>query len=172
LSSPTDQTRGPLSDAARAAIQELVDRYPSRRSALIPSLMRAQEDAGYLSPAVMEEVATLVGLQPVEVEGVASFYTLLHRRPVGRHVIQICTNIACHLRGARGLLQHTLDTLGIPLGGMTPDGLFTVERVECIAACGGAPAIQVNLEFHENMTPERMDALLAELRAQEVESRA
>ncbi len=158
------ETAAALSDAARADIRGLLDRYPARRSALIPALMRAQEDAGWLSPAVMEEVAALVGVEPAEVEGVASFYTLLHTRPVGRHVVQVCTNIACHLRGARGLLRHTLDRLGVELGETTEDGAITVERVECIAACGGAPAVQVDLAYHENVTPEVMDRLLEELR--------
>lgn len=127
--------------------------------------MVAQDDAGYLAPEVMQQVADLLGLQPVEVVGVASFYTLLHTRPVGRYVVQVCTNIACHLRGARPLLQHTLEALNCELGGTTADGLFTVEKVECIAACGGAPAVQVNLDYHENITPQKMDALLAECRA-------
>ncbi len=154
-----------LSGAARDAILELKGRYPSQRSALIPALMRAQEDAGYLSAAVMEEVGQLLDVTPAEVAAVASFYTLLHTRPVGTHVVQVCTNIACHLRGARPLLQHTLDALGIPLGGTTADGLFTVEKVECIAACGGAPAVQVDLAYHEDMTPAKIDALIADLRA-------
>jgi NADH-quinone oxidoreductase E subunit len=154
-----------LSPAARDAILELTRRYPSPRSALIPALMRAQEDAGYLSPAIMEEVGDLIGVPPAEVEAVASFYTLLYTRPVGKNVLQVCTNIACHLRGARRLLQHTLDALGIPLGGTTADGMFTVEKVECIAACGGAPAVQANLEYHENVTIEKMNQLIADLRA-------
>ncbi len=162
---PTTSPARPLTDAARAAILELKGRYPSPRSALIPALMVAQDDAGFLPPDVMRQVAELLDLQPVEVAGVASFYTLLHTRPVGQYVVQVCTNIACHLRGARPLLEHTLGTLGVELGGTTADGLFTVEKVECIAACGGAPAIQVNLDYHEDITPAKMDALLAECRA-------
>lgn len=160
MTTPADS----LSPAARDAIRELKGRYPSPRSALIPALMAAQEDAGYLSAGVLEEVGGLLDVAPAEVEAVASFYTLLHLQPVGRHVVQVCTNIACHLRGARGLLQHALDTLGIPLGGTTPDGLFTVEKVECIAACGGAPAVQIDLDYHENVTPRELDRLLEDLR--------
>lgn len=165
MTPPSDTPPRPLSATARAAIVELKGRYPSTRSALIPALMVAQDDAGYLAPGVMQQVADLLGIQPVEVAGVASFYTLLHTRPVGTYVVQVCTNIACHLRGARPLLQHTLETLDVELGGTTADGMFTVEKVECIAACGGAPAVQVNLEYHENITPEKMTALLAGYRS-------
>ena len=138
------------------------------RSALMPALYIAQdENGGWLSREAMQDVAEVMGLTPADVESVASFYSMYNKRPVGKYMIEVCTNISCSLIGAQELTRHIEQRLGVPIGENTPDGLFTVKRVECMAACGGAPAIQVNGLYHENMTAERFDALVEELRTVE-----
>jgi NADH-quinone oxidoreductase E subunit len=155
-----------LSQKAIEEIEALKARYPSSRSALMPALYIAQdENGGYLSKEALRDVADVMGLTPADVESVASFYSMYNKRPVGKYMIEVCINISCSLLGAQQLAQHIEERLGVPIGENTPDGLFTVKRVECMAACGGAPAIQVNGLFHENMTPERFDELIEQLRA-------
>lgn len=155
-----------LSEQAIARIEEAKALYPNSRSALLPALWIAQEDCGgYLPKEALQDVARAMDLTPADVESTCSFYSMYNKEPVGRYVIEVCTNITCSLVGAGGLLRHVLDRLGVGTGEMTPDGLFTVKHVECMAACGGAPAIQVNSLYHENMTPEKVDALLDALRA-------
>jgi NADH-quinone oxidoreductase E subunit len=155
-----------LSQQAREEIQALKARYPHFRSALMPALYIAQEEnGGWLSKEAMEDVAEVMGLTPADVESVASFYSMYNKRPVGKYMIEVCTNISCSLLGARGLAQHIEERLGVPIGENTPDGLFTSKSVECMASCGGAPAIQVNGLYHENMTPEKFDQLIEQLRA-------
>jgi NADH-quinone oxidoreductase subunit E len=155
-----------LSQQARDEIAALKSRYPDFRSALMPALYIAQEEnGGWLSKEAMQDVAEVMGLTPADVESVASFYSMYNKRPVGKYLIEVCTNISCSLLGSRKLAQHIEDRLGVPIGENTPDGLFTVKRVECMAACGGAPSIQVNGLYHENMTPERFDELIEQLRA-------
>src|SRR5947209_10237003 len=157
-----------LSQKAIEEIEALKARYPSARSALMPALYIAQdENGGYLSKEALRDVADVMGLTPADVESVASFYSMYNKRPVGKYMIEVCTNISCSLLGAQSLAQHIEERLGVPIGENTPDGLFTVKRVECMAACGGAPAIQVNGLYHENMTAERFDALVEELRTAE-----
>src|SRR5215212_6022256 len=134
-----------LSQQAREEIQALKARYPHFRSALMPALYIAQEEnGGWLSKEAMEDVAEVMGLTPADVESVASFYSMYNKRPVGKYMIEVCTNISCSLLGARQFAQHIEERLGVPIGENTPDGLFTVKCVECMASCGGAPAIQVN----------------------------
>jgi NADH-quinone oxidoreductase E subunit len=155
-----------LSQKAIEEIETLKARYPSSRSALMPALYVAQdENGGYLSKEALRDVADVMGLTPADVESVASFYSMYNKRPVGKYMIEVCTNISCSLLGSQELAQHIEERLGVPIGENTPDGLFTVKRVECMAACGGAPAIQVNGLYHENMTPERFDELIEQLRA-------
>jgi NADH-quinone oxidoreductase E subunit len=155
-----------LSEQAMTRIEEAKARYPNSRSALMPALWIAQEDCGgYLPKEALLEVARVMDLTPADVESTCSFYSMYNKEPVGRYVIEVCTNISCSLVGGRNLLRHILDRLGVSPGQITPDGLFTVKHVECMAACGGAPAIQVNSMYHENMTPEKVDVLLDELRA-------
>lgn len=155
-----------LSQKAIQEIEAYKARYPSSRSALMPALYVAQEEnGGYLSKEAMQDVAEVMGLTPADVESVASFYSMYNKRPVGKYMIEVCTNVSCSLLGARNLAEHIEERLGVPEGENTPDGLFTVKRVECMAACGGAPAIQVNGLYQENMTPERFDALVEQLRA-------
>lgn len=157
-----------LSEKAIALIEEAKARYPNSRSALLPALWIAQEECGgYLPKEALQDVARVMGLTPADVESTCSFYSMFHKEPVGKYVIEVCTNISCSLLGGRSLLLHILDRLGVAPGERTPDGLFTVKSVECMAACGGAPAIQINSFYHENMTPEKVDALLDELRQRE-----
>ena len=154
-----------LSQKAIQEIEAYKARYPDPRTALMPALYVAQEEnGGYLSKDALRDVAEVMDLTPADVESVASFYSMYNKRPVGKYVIEVCTNIACSLLGGQELTRHIEKRLGVPIGENTPDGLFTVKRVECMAACGGAPAIQVNGLYHENMTPERFDALVEELR--------
>ena len=155
-----------LSQKAIQEIEALKARYPHPRSALMPALYIAQEEnGGWLSREAMQDVAAVMDLTPADVESVASFYSMYNKRPVGKYMVEVCTNISCSLLGAERLAHHIEERLGVPIGEITPDGLFTVKHVECMASCGGAPAIQVNGLYHENMTPEKFDHLVEELRA-------
>jgi NADH-quinone oxidoreductase E subunit len=148
-----------------ARAQELTGLYPSRRSALVPLLHLLQEQDGYLTPDGIEHVAELLELQPAEVRGTASFYDMLHLEPVGKYVVAVCTNIACMLAGAYELLAHIEERLGVPPGGTSRDGAFTLEDAECLALCGNAPCVAVNWRFFGDMTPERWDRLAEDLQA-------
>jgi NADH-quinone oxidoreductase subunit E len=148
-----------------ARFDKLVTQYPVRRSALVPMLLYAQDEVGYLSPAVIAEVATRVGIQESDVLSVLSYYSLLRTKPAGKFNVQVCTNICCMLRGGNELFEHCKKRLGVGNRGVTPDGVFSLEEVECIGACSWAPAVQINYDFHENLTPESMDSLLEDYRA-------
>ncbi len=145
--------------------REIIDRYPRSRSALIPLLHVAQEQDGWVSTEAMSHIAELLGLTPVEVLGTASFYGMFKREPVGRYVVSVCTNISCLLLGGEELLEHCEARLGVKAGATTPDGVFTLEDVECIAACTDAPCLQVNYRFFLNITHDEVDRLLDDLRA-------
>ncbi|HEY8532182.1 MAG TPA: NAD(P)H-dependent oxidoreductase subunit E [Limnochorda sp.] len=150
----------------RSEIDALIARYPQKRSAVLPLLHLAQEARGYLAPEDLETVGELLEMTPSEVNSIASFYSLLHREPRGRYTITVCQNLACVLGGAEQLARHVRERLGIGPGETTPDGLFTLEEThECLAACDGAPVLQVNLAYATGMTPEKVDRLLEELRA-------
>ena len=146
--------------------RELVARYPRPQSALIPFLQFCQEQDGYVTAQAISDAAELTGITPSEVESIASFYTLLFQHPIGKHVIQVCRTLSCMLRGADSLQDHVKTRLGIGNLETTPDGLFTYEEVECLAACDKAPCLQHNLEFHYNVTPEEFDKLLERWRAE------
>ena len=148
-----------------ARFDKLVTQYPVRRSALVPMLLYAQDEVGYLSPAVIAEVAARVGIQESDVLSVLSYYSLLRTKPAGKFNVQVCTNICCMLRGGNELFEHCKKRLGVGNGGVTPDGVFSLEEVECIGACSWAPAVQINYDFHENLTPASMDNLLDDYRA-------
>jgi NADH-quinone oxidoreductase subunit E len=148
-----------------ARFDKLVTQYPVRRSALIPMLLYAQDEVGYLSPAVIAEVAVRVGIKESDVLCVLSYYSLLRTKPAGKFNVQVCTNICCMLRGGNELFEHCKKRLGVGNKGVTPDGVFSLEEVECIGACSWAPAVQINYDFHENLTPESMDSLLEDYRA-------
>jgi NADH-quinone oxidoreductase E subunit len=145
--------------------RELIALYPEPRSALIPLCHLAQEQDGWLRPEAMEDIAALVGVTPAEVYGTATFYDMLHTEPVGRHVVAVCTNIACLLGGAAELLEHAEDSLGIGAGGTTADGAITLEEAECLADCDRAPCVQVNHRYVGAQTPESFDQLVADLRS-------
>ena len=144
--------------------QAIIARYPNPRSALVPLCHLAQEQDGYLTQDGMAHVAELIGCTPAEVYGTASFYEMFKLHPVGKYVVGVCTNISCMLAGGEELLDHCQSSLGVPVGGTTPDGMFTLEEVECSAACTVAPAVQVNYRYQENVTPEAFDRLVAQLR--------
>ena len=148
--------------------RELIELYPHPRSALIPICHLAQEQDGWLRPEAIDEIAALVGLEPAEVLGTATFYEMLHTDPVGTYLISVCTNIACMLRGAYELLDHVEHSLGVRTGATTTDGMFTLEEVECIADCGSAPCLAVNYRFVGDVTPESFDRLVDGLRSGEL----
>jgi NADH-quinone oxidoreductase subunit E len=145
--------------------RQLIALYPQPRSALIPILHVAQEQDGWLTPDVMAHVAELLDLDPAEVYGTASFYDMLFTHPVGRHLVSVCTNLACLINGAGELLEHAEQRLGIAAGGTTADGQFTLEEVECIAFCGAAPCLAVNWRFFGNVSNDDFDQLVDDLAA-------
>ena len=144
---------------------ELIALYPEPRSALIPLCHLAQEQDGWLTPEAMVDIAGLVGVTPGEVLGTASFYDMLHTEPVGKHVVAVCTNIACLLGGAAELLEHAEHSLGVGAGGTTADGAITLEEAECLADCDRAPCVQVNHRYVGAQTPESFDQLVGDLRS-------
>jgi NADH-quinone oxidoreductase subunit E len=153
-----------ISEETKKRFDELVTRYPEKRSALIPILHEVQAEVGYLSPEAIEWVAGFLGLSPADVMSVASFYEMLHLEPVGKHVIYVCQNLSCSLLGAERLIRHLEARLGIRMRETTPDGLITLKRMECLASCGTAPAIQIDGIFYERMTTQKLDELLEKLR--------
>lgn len=162
-----------FSEAALAECRTIMSRYPEGRtkSALIPILHIAQaENGGWLSVNAMDAVAGLLGLQHIEVYEVASFYSMFHLHPVGRHVLEICRTTPCMLRGSDDLIAHAEKQLGIHVGGTTKDGMFTLRGVECLGSCGTAPMLQCGAQYHEGLTPEKFDALVDRLRTAPVRS--
>jgi NADH-quinone oxidoreductase subunit E len=138
----------------------MLTHYPTKRSVLVPTLLYLQDEIGYLSDEGIAEIAQRLELTDLEVRNVISYYSMLTTRPRGKFNVQICTNIACLLRGGEELLEHCEAKLGIGHKRTTADGLFSLEEVECIGACSWAPAAQVNYDFHENLTPAKMDSVL------------
>src|SRR5450755_90502 len=145
-----------------ARFAEMLTHYPTKRSVLVPTLLYAQDEVGFLSDEVVAEIALRLELTELEVHNVISYYSMLTTKPRGKYNVQVCTNIACMLRGGEELLTHCKAKLGIGHKGTTQDGLFSLEEVECIGACSWAPAVQVNYDFHENLTAGKMDSLLDE----------
>ena len=144
---------------------EIILRYPLPKSALIPLLHLAQEQEGWVSEEAMAHIAELVGVTAAEVLGTCSFYEMFKREPVGRYLVNVCTNISCLLLGGEELLEHVETSLGVRAGGTTADGMFTVEDVECIAACTEAPCLQVNYRYRHRISPDEFDRMVADLRA-------
>jgi NADH-quinone oxidoreductase E subunit len=144
---------------------DLIALYPQPRSALIPILHVAQEQDGYLTEDAMAHIAELLDLTSAEVRGTATFYDMLFTEPVGTYLVSVCTNIACLLNGGYELLDHAESSLGVRAGGTTPDGQFTLEEVECLALCGNAPCLTVNWRFFGDITDDKFDQLLEDLRA-------
>jgi NADH-quinone oxidoreductase subunit E len=153
-----------LSDALKKKFDDLLTRYPVKRSAMVPMLLFGQDEVGYVSDEIIAEVARRLGVPTVEVDEVITYYSMLRRRPAGKYHLQVCTNISCMLRGGQEILEHCQKKLGIGHKQTTPDGVFSLEEVECLGACCGAPAMQVNYDYYENLTPEKVDALLEKLK--------
>jgi len=153
-----------LSEQSKREIRKIRDEYPDPQSALLPALYLAQQDyGGWLPEQAFDEVAEVMGLPPTQVASVATFYTMLNKKPVGRHLIQACTNISCSLLGAEHLLSYISRKLGVAVGETTGDGKFTLLEVECLGSCGTAPMMQVDDAYHENLTEEKIDQILAGL---------
>lgn len=144
--------------------EQVLARYPRKRSATIPLCHLAQEQDGWLTDDAMEHVAELVGATPAEVRGVASFYEMFKLHPVGKYLVGVCTNISCMLLGGEELLVHCSNTLGVKPGGTTDDGMFTLEETECLAACTEAPMLQVNYRYFHKITHEEFDQLVDDIR--------
>ena len=138
--------------------------YPTKRYLLVPTLLYAQDETGFLSDEVVAEIAQRLELSELEVRNVISYYSMLTTKPRGKYNVQVCTNISCMVRGGEQILDHCARKLGIGHNETTADGMFTLEEVECIGACSWAPAAQVNYDFHENLTPEKIDEILEEYR--------
>jgi len=157
-----------FSEQALREYHELLGRYPTRQAALLPALWIAQREFGYLSADAQEYVARLMELPPAHVRAVVSFYTMFHREPVGRWVLDVCTNVSCRLRGADRIVDCIRRRLAIEVGQTTPDGKFTLGAVECLASCGTAPMLQLNQDrFHENLTEASVLKLIDELAARD-----
>jgi len=144
-----------------ARFDALVQKYPLRRSALVPMLLYAQDEIGYLSDAVIAEVAERIGITQLDVRDVASYYSMLRFKPAGRFNVQVCTNISCMLRGGYDVYERFQEELGIGHKGVTADGVFSLEEVECIGVCCWAPAIQVNYDFHDELSPAHVPGIIA-----------
>jgi NADH-quinone oxidoreductase subunit F len=152
-----------MSPELTARFERLRNAYPVKRSALIPMLMYAQDEFGYISDEVIAEIAARLELRTVQVEETLEYYSMLHRKPMGKYHVQVCTNVACMLRGGNELLERAKKRLEIGHKEVTKDGVFSLEEVECIGACTGAPAMQINYDFYENLTPLTFDRLIQEL---------
>jgi NADH-quinone oxidoreductase subunit E len=153
-----------LTDALLKKFDQVISHYPLKRSAIVPCLLFAQDEIGFISDEVIEEVARRVDVRPIEVIEDIGYYSMLHRQPIGKYNLQVCTNVSCMVRGGEEILEHCKKRLGIGHKETTPDGLFSLEEVECLGACCGAPAMQVNYDFYEDLTPEKVDTLLDRLR--------
>lgn len=154
-----------LSPENVAVAQQIIARYPRPKSATIPLCHLAQEQDGFLADDAMAHIAELVGCTSAEVLGTASFYEMFKRHETGRYCLNVCTNISCQLLGGEELLEHAEQALGVRAGGTTEDGMFTLEDVECIAACTEAPAVQVNYRYFHRLSTDDLDQLIAELRS-------
>jgi NADH-quinone oxidoreductase E subunit len=144
-------------------MKKLEPRYPTKVALLLPALHAAQDELGWLSSETMEEIGEYIGIHPAQVKEVASFYTMYNLKPVGKYHLKICTNVACCLRGAYDVVEHTEKKLGIKVGQTTPDRKFTLHEEECLGACGTAPAMMLNNDYVENLDIRKMDEVLAKL---------
>jgi len=149
-----------FNEASEKRIEQIMAKYPVKRSALLPLLELAQRQEGYVTPEIMVEIGRRLDVSPAYVQSVGSFYTMFHFEPVGKNVILFCHNISCMLNGADNLMDYVAKKLNIKIGGTTADGKFTLKREECLAACCGAPMMRVNDTFHENLTREKIDQIL------------
>jgi NADH-quinone oxidoreductase E subunit len=152
-----------LSEATCQKIQVIIGKYPQKRSALIPSLHLVQKEVGYIPEEAICEIARLFDLSPNEVNEVVSFYTMFHKEPVGKYLIQVCTNISCLICNAEQIVAHLTKRLGIKLGETSADKKYTLVEVECLGSCGTSPVIQINDVYYEDLTPEKVDRILDSL---------
>ena len=148
----------------RERLEKILTRYPNKRAALLPALNMAQEVRGHVSPETMNRVAELLELSPAYVRGVATFYTMYNKRPMGRHLVQVCTNISCNLCGAQEVLEAFLEHTNTEMGATSIDGAFTVIEAECLAGCGFPTCVQINSRYYENVTIEEVPRIVAYLR--------
>ena len=160
----SSETMSVFSPQLSARFDSLVKKYPVKRSALVPMLLYAQDEIGYLSDAVVGEIAERISITELDVRNVASYYSMLRFKPVGKYNVQVCTNISCMLRGAYDLFEKFQDELGVGHKGITKDGIFSLEEVECIGACCWAPAIQVNYDFHDELKPDLVPGIVSAYR--------
>jgi NADH-quinone oxidoreductase subunit E len=149
-----------LNSSTEERIQVLAQRFPDPRAAVLPSLQIVQEESGFISDEAIQLIARQLDVPEADVFGTATFYALLRRKPVGRHVISICHNLPCSLLGAEPLIEHLRNTLGVDEGEVTADGRFSFHRIECIGRCDGAPAMLVDSDYHGELTQEKIDAVL------------
>ena len=149
-----------FSEETRAKHDRLLTRYPNREAAILPTLYLAQREFGHLSDEAILYVADLLGFTPARIYGVATFYTMYNKKPVGKYHLQVCRNLSCSLMGAEHLIEHVARKIGVKPGETTADGRFTLSTVECLGSCGTAPVMQVNDDYYENLTEESIDAIL------------
>ena len=149
-----------LSQKRKDQLSDLLRRYPTTRSALIPALWVVQEEHGFISDEAIEYLAKTLDLAAADIYGTVTFYTMFNRRKIGRHHIQLCTNICCWLKGSGEMLDYLKAKLNVCVGETTPDGMWTLSTVECLGACGGAPMMMVDMDYHENLTIEGIDEIL------------
>ena len=152
-----------LSQAVMDRVDKEAAKYPSRRAAVKSALRYCQEEAGWVSNGVVTAVAEYLGLAPIEVYEVATFYDMFYTEPGGRHRIRVCTNVSCMLRGAETIVSHLKEKLGIKVGETSPDGRITLLEAECLGACGGAPMLICGNQYFENLTRDKLDSLLDQL---------
>ncbi|MBV9609182.1 MAG: NAD(P)H-dependent oxidoreductase subunit E [Acidobacteria bacterium] len=153
-----------FSDQLEQRLTAMFTHYPIKRSVLVPMLLYVQDEVGHLSDEAIAEIARRVDATELEVRNVISYYSMLRMHPIGKYNLQVCTNISCMLRGAEEVFDHCRKKLGIGHKGTTADGKFSLEEVECIGACSWAPAMQVNYDFHEELTTEKVDQVIEKYR--------
>jgi NADH-quinone oxidoreductase subunit E len=149
-----------FTEANKKKFDAVVTRYPKKLAAMLPTLWLAQEQHGWISPEVMEYVAGLLEVAPSKVYEVATFYTMFHKEPIGKYHFQVCHTLSCQLCGSEGITAKLKERLGIEVGQTSPDGRFTLSEVECLGSCGTAPMLQLNDDYHEHLTAEKLDRLI------------
>jgi NADH-quinone oxidoreductase E subunit len=160
-----DPTKTPeFPPEAKKRFEHILTRYPNKEAALLPTLHLAQEVWGWISPETVVYISELLDLTPATVFGVVSFYNMYNQKPVGKQFIQVCTNLSCMTRNAYDIYDHLIEKFGVAPGEITKDGRFSIVEVECLGSCGTAPVVQVNNDYHENMTIEKVDALVEKLK--------
>lgn len=152
-----------ISSALEKGIHDVLARYPNKQAALLPVLHLVQRERGFISPEDEKRVAGLLDMKPIRVREVVTFYTMFFRKPIGKHHIQVCSNLSCSLAGGEGLLEHLQKKLGVRSGETTPDGKFTLTEVECLGACEQAPCMMVNFDYYGNLDQEKVEGILKNL---------